>query len=187
MNMAEWTAQLDALRNGRLRLERQGESGLTGYASTALYELRQYVAAMEHGYRELSAQLQGSRSREKVRAELGLAQLREEKVLEARQWSRAAALGYAAMALNQSGLTPSQVVGLLELMEDMMDAWKLSSAETYYERLQSDPGGTTGDGETDSSAVPRNDNEGDCGRPMTAPTVGDVGPRDPVPTEGGEC
>ena len=54
MRTTDWEQQLKALREGKLRLEPPGESGLTEYASSSLFELRQYVEALEEGYRAAS-------------------------------------------------------------------------------------------------------------------------------------
>lgn len=156
VNITEWTKQLEALRNGRLRLEGPGESGLTRYASTALYELREYVKALEHGYRHLSNEVSRYRNKEKAAEVTGILGLLKH------QWSEGAALGYAGMALIQSGMPPHQVVAHLELMEELMEQFDLDYAAEFCQGLKDG-----GDGGTDSSAPLRfaqNDNEdGRCG------------------------
>lgn len=130
MNITEWTKQLEALRNGRLRLEGPEESGLTRYASTALYELREYVKALEHGYRHLSAEVRRYESKEKAAEVTGILGLLKH------QWSDGAALGYAGMALIQSGMPPHQVVAHLELMEELMEQFDLDYAAEFCQGLK---------------------------------------------------
>ena len=194
MNTMDFERQLIRLRSGELRLAQPGDEGLSAYAMGATCELRRYLAALEAGYREVCQLLDAYRANDRRRETLRQCKgLQEARALAGEKWSRRAALGYAAMAANQLYGDPARVVQLLELMEDIMDAYTRRTAEGYYDALRDE-------GETDSSAAPRNDNEGagatgragrlpalQRGRPMTAPTAGDVGPGDPAPTEGGEC
>lgn len=177
MNITEWTKQLEALRNGRLRLEGPEESGLTRYASTALYELREYVKALEHGYRHLSAEVRRYQNKEKAAEVTGILGLLKH------QWSDGAALGYAGMALIQSGMPPHQVVAHLELMEELMEQFDLDYAAEFCQGLKDGGDGgrriaaptetgdawrtlcaATGDGGEIAAAPlgPRNDSAGDC-------------------------
>lgn len=143
MDREEFVRQLQALRRGELRLEPPEDNGLSRFAGGRLYELREYISALEAGYRLKTGQLGVYRSKARGRS-LG------ELVLD--QWSSPAALGYAAAALRQSGMNPSQVVGILELMEELMDEYPRAWAEGVYMEMLEDPGG---DGErTDSSTAP---------------------------------
>lgn len=140
MDRIEWQRQLLALREGKLRIEEPGESGMTSYATDATYEMKQYITALECGYREIYKELAGYRARE---ARGTLARLMEAKERLERanaelldhQWSEGACLGYAAMAMRQSGMLPSQVVGLLELMCDLMDQISLRQAAEAHQAL----------------------------------------------------
>ena len=126
MNGLDFQTQLDKLRQGKLILQQPGESGLTAYASTSLYELRSYVAALEAGYRELTERLAAYRGQAKGRT-LG-------QVVR-NQWSDGACLGYAAMAMRQAGLTPVATIGILELMETMMQEFSQAEAAEYHQSL----------------------------------------------------
>lgn len=158
VNITEWTKQLEALRNGRLRLEGPEESGLTRYASTALYELREYVKALEHGYRHLSAAVRRYESKEKAAEVTGILGLLKH------QWSDGACLGYAGMALIQSGMPPHQVVAHLELMEELMEQFDLDYAAEFCQGLKDG-------GEIATAPVgPRNDRTGEDRRSAPAGT-----------------
>ena len=127
MNGLDFCVQLDRLREGKLILQPPGESGLTAYASTNLYELRQYVSALERGYRVLTGRLEAYRGQARGKT-LGQALKR--------QWSEGAALGYAGMALIQSGMQPDRVVAQLELMEDLMEQFDLDYAAEFCQGLK---------------------------------------------------
>ena len=132
MNGQNWNAQLDRLRQGKLILLPPGENGLSVYANTNLYELRTYLAALEAGYRAQSEMLAAYRGHARGKT---LGQMVKN------QWSSPAALGYAASALRGSGLNPSQVVAVLELMDSTMDEYPREWAEGVYMEMLEDPGG----------------------------------------------
>lgn len=140
MDRIEWQRKLLALRDGKLRIEKPGESGMTSYATDATYEMKQYITALECGYREVYKELAGYRAREEKGTLARLLDAKERleranaEMLE-NQWSESACLGYAAMAMRQSGMLPSQVVGLLELMCDLMDQISLRQAAEAHQAL----------------------------------------------------
>ena len=144
MTCLEWSRQMSALRAGELRLVAPGEDGLSLFARGHLDDLREYLRALEHGYRAVCEKLDAYRKRERTGSvKCGRQTMGD---LLANQWSKPAALGYAAAALRQSGQNPSQVVGVLELMEELMDEHPRAWAEGVYQEMVEDPGG---DGDAD--------------------------------------
>ena len=139
MTCLEWSRQIDALRTGELRLLAPEEGGLSQFARGHFDDLKEYTKALEHGYRAVCEKLDGYRKHERTSSvKCGRKTMGE---LLANQWSKPAALGYAAMALRQSAMDPMQAIGILELMEELMDGNSLQDAEAYYNSLQADPGG----------------------------------------------
>ena len=136
MNGFNFNAQLDRLREGKLILQEPGESGLTAYASTNLSELRQYVAALEAGYRAVSGRLEAYRGQAKGRT-LG-------QVVK-NQWSEGAALGYAAMAMTRYRTGHDHAAAILELMEEAMAEFDLEEAATYHQSFLEDRNRQTGE------------------------------------------
>lgn len=126
MNGIDFNMQLDRLRQGKLELQEIGAGGLAAYASTWLPDLREYVKALEAGYRANTQRLKTYRARTSGRS---IAELAEN------QWSEGACLGYAAMAFRQSGLSPEQSVGLLELMADLMEEFSLEQAAEAHQAI----------------------------------------------------
>ena len=155
MRTTEWERQLTELREGKLRLEPPGESGLTIYASSSLFELRQYVAGLEHGYRNIFHELAV------YRAKAGNRTLKE---LVDRQWSEGACLGYAVMGLRQAGFSPQDAICVLEAMEDAKQIYTLEQAAEAHQALLEDGGWGRGnrgsfdfaqdDGETADGKLP---------------------------------
>ena len=127
MDREEFERQLEALRRGELTLEPPEDNGLSRFAGGRLYELREYISALEAGYRLKTGQLEVYRSKARGRS-LG------ELVRD--QWSDGAALGYAAMAAIDCGLTPSATVGLLEQMEDIMETVSREAAAEYCQTMK---------------------------------------------------
>ena len=139
MTCLEWSRQLAALRSGELRLMAPGEGRLSQFARGHFDDLTEYLKALEQGYRTACEKLDGYRKHERTSSvKCGRKTMGE---LLANQWSKPAALGYAAMALRQSAMDPMQAIGILELMEELMDGNSLQDAEAYYNSLQADPGG----------------------------------------------
>lgn len=128
MDRQEFMQQISALRQGKLRLEPPEENGLSRFAGGSIYELRQYISAVETGYRVLWGLLE--RNMGKVKA--GDTTLGE---LIANQWSDEAALGYAWMAAVQIALPPDKTVMLLEAMGDEMKKYDRAYAEEMHRSL----------------------------------------------------
>lgn len=122
---------LDRLREGKLFL-RPDSHELRDHARQHMGDLMNYVAALEAGYRTLTGRLEAYRGQAKGKT-LGQ--------LVSNQWSDGACLGYAAMALRQGGMNPSQVVGVLELMEELMGTFSQEEAAEFHESMKH--GGTT--------------------------------------------
>ena len=113
MEREEFIQQISALRRGELRLEPPEENGLSRFAGGGIYELRQYISALEAGYRKLWGLLEQNMGKVKAgETTLG--------GLIANQWSDEAALGYAFMACNAAGIQPDKTVLLLEHMGEIM-------------------------------------------------------------------
>ena len=127
MDREEFVRQLQALRRGELTLEPPEDNGLSRFAGGRLYELREYISALEAGYRLKTGQLAAYRSKARGRS-LG-------EVVRDR-WSDGAALGYAAMAAIDCGLTPSATVELLEQMEDIMETVSRDAAAEYCQTMK---------------------------------------------------
>lgn len=134
MTCLEWSRQTTALREGRLRLLAPEEDGLSMYARRSFDDFREYVKALEHGYRKVCEDLDLYRKQERVRPAVRAGDMSLQELVE-NQWSDAAALGYAAMAMIQDGLSPSAVVGVLERMEEIMDAFERSYAAEFHKGL----------------------------------------------------
>ena len=127
MDLVIFGSQLDRLREGKLILQDPGENGLGDFAREHINDLKQYVAALEAGYRTLSGRLEAYRGRARGKT---LGQLVKN------QWSDGACLGYAAMALIQYGLPCDQTVALLELMEEIMGMFDQEYAAEYHQGLK---------------------------------------------------
>lgn len=131
MDRQDFERQISALRSGELVLEAAEHNGLSRFAAGTLYEMRQYISALEAGYRTLTGRLAPY---EKLANERALGRIVKN------QWSKTAALGYAAAALRQT-MNPSQTVGVLELMEELMEEYPRDWAEDVYKEMVEDPGG----------------------------------------------
>lgn len=132
MDSVVFASKLDRLREGKLPLRNPDENGLGKFARQHLDDLQQYVAALEAGYRAQQDRLSAYRGQAKGKT-LG-------QIVKS-QWSSPAALGYAAAALRGCGIAPSQVVGVLEQMEEIMDDYPREWAEGVYMEMIEDPGG----------------------------------------------
>ena len=149
MDRQEFEQQISALRQGKLRLEPPEENGLSQFAGGTIYELRQYISAVETGYRVLWGLLE--RNMGKVKA--GETTLGE---LIVNQWSDEAALGYAYLAACMIGLSPDRAVQLLETLGDVMEHYDLDYVKALHRGLV-DGGGTEGRqiaGATDGGETP---------------------------------
>jgi len=136
MDRIEWEISMDKLRQGKLQLPEPEENGLSQYAGGAIYELRQYIAALEHGYRAQAETLR------LYRAQTSLGRLLEN------QWSNDAALGYAAMGMQAAKIRPDQGVLALDAMMDAMEHFSLDEARAYERGLREGDGSDGGTGDT---------------------------------------
>lgn len=150
MDRIEWEISMDRLRQGKLQLPEPEENGLSQYAGGAIYELRQYIAALEHGYRAQAETLRLYRAQTSRGASLG-------RLIE-NQWSADAALGYAAMGMQAAQIRPDQGVLALDAMMEAMEHFSLEEARAYERGMR----------ESDAPTEARDG--GDGGRPVTAPT-----------------
>lgn len=132
MDREDFSRQITALRRGELRLERPEANGLSRFAGGALFEMRQYVSALEAGYRAVCGIADGYARQERVTEATSGRLVRE---LTERQWSDGAALGYAAMALRMTGYTPSAAICVLEAMQEAMEANTLQEAAEAHQAL----------------------------------------------------
>lgn len=139
MTCLEWNQQMKALREGELRLVAPEEDGLSMFARRSVYDLREYLAALEHGYRRVCEELDDYRKRERVCPALR-AQDKSLQDLVNNQWSEGAALGYAIMGLRQAGFSPADAICVLEAMEDAMEIYDLTAAAEAHQAMVEDPG-----------------------------------------------
>ena len=139
MDRIEWEISMDKLRQGKLQLPEPEENGLSQYAGGALFELRQYIAALEHGYRAQAETLRLYRAQTSRGDSLGR--------LMKNQWSADAALGYAAMGMRSAKIRPDQGVLALDAMMEAMEHYSLDEARAYERGLrESDAPTETRDG-----------------------------------------
>ena len=139
MTCLEWSQQMMALREGKLRLVAPGEDGLSLYARGHFDDLIEYLKAIEHGYRAVCEELDGYRKRERVRPALRAKDKSLQELVE-NQWSDGACLGYAVMGLRQAGFSPKDAICVLEAMEDAMEIYDLTAAAEAHQALVEDPG-----------------------------------------------
>lgn len=138
MTCLEWSRQLQALRDGKLRLVAPGEDGMSEYARGHFDDLIEYLKAVENGYRVVCKELDNYRKHERTSSvKCGRKTVGE---LIANQWSDEAALGYAWMAAVQIALAPDKTVMLLEAMGDEMKRYDRAYAEKMHRRLIDDGG-----------------------------------------------
>ncbi len=138
MDRIEWEISMDRLRQGKLQLPEPEENGLSQYAGGALFELRQYIAALEHGYRAQAETLRLYRAQTSRGASLG-------RLME-NQWSADAALGYAAMGMQAAEIRPDQGVLALDAMMEAMEHYSLEEARNYERGMREGAGSDGGDG-----------------------------------------
>jgi hypothetical protein len=128
MEREEFIQQISALRRGELRLEPPEGNGLSRFAGGAIYELRQYISALEAGYRKLWGMMEQNMGKVKA-GETTLGQLIKN------QWSDEAVLGYAFMACNAAGRRPDETVAILEHMGEIMGRVDRVDAEAVHRGL----------------------------------------------------
>ena len=112
MNDKEWEINMGKLRAGELQLAEREENLLSQRARKDFYELKEYVSALESGYRAQGKMLRLYRAQTSRGDSLG-------RLME-NQWSDEAALGYALIALNGIGLTRAETAAALEAMQEAM-------------------------------------------------------------------
>ncbi|MBQ6281484.1 MAG: hypothetical protein IJK69_05455 [Oscillospiraceae bacterium] len=159
MDRIEWEISMDKLRQGKLQLPDPEENGLSQYAGGAIYELRQYIAALEHGYRAQAETLRLYRAQTSRGDSLG-------KLME-NQWSNDAALGYAAMGMRAAQIRPDQGVLALDAMMEAMEHYSLEEARNYERGLREGDGS---DGGTGAPSPTETRDGGDGGQGSGRPT-----------------
>ena len=112
MNDIEWKINMSKLREGKLQLSENEENLLSQRARKDFYELKEYISALEAGYREQGKMLRLYRAQTSRGDSLG-------RLME-NQWSDEAALGYALIALEGIGLKRSEIAAALEAMQEAM-------------------------------------------------------------------
>ena len=150
MDRIEWERDINLLWYGKLELPEPEDNGLSQFSAAWLPDLRRYITALEHGYREQAKLLRLYRAQTSRGASLG-------RLLE-NQWSNDAALGYAAMGMRAAQIRPDQGVLALDAMMEAMEHFSLDEARAYERGLR----------ESDAPTEARDG--GDGGRPVTAPT-----------------
>ena len=118
--------KLNQLREGSAIL-RPDDTEIREHAKKHLPDLLQYASALEGGYRNLQARLTAYRGEAKGKT---LGQVMRN------QWSDGACLGYAAMALVQTGWPCDKTVAVLELMEELMEGFDQVYAAEYHQGLK---------------------------------------------------
>lgn len=150
MDRIEWERDINLLWYGKLELPEPEDNGLSQFSAAWLPDLRRYITALEHGYREQAKLLRLYRAQTSRGDSLG-------KLME-NQWSNDAALGYAAMGMRAAQIRPDQGVLALDAMMEAMEHYSLDEARAYERGLR----------ESDAPTEARDG--GDGGRPVTAPT-----------------
>lgn len=128
MRREDFARQISELRRGELRLP-QEENSLSRYAALWPTDQKQYVAALEAGYRKTTGALD---KLQKVRAGAGGPTLGQ---LIKNQWSDEAALGYAFLACNAAGIQPDKTVVILEHMGEIMGRVEREDAAAVHRGL----------------------------------------------------
>ena len=147
MDRIEWERDINLLWYGKLELPEPEDNGLSQFSAAWLPDLRRYITALEHGYREQAKMLRLYRAQTSRGDSLG-------KLME-NQWSNDAALGYAAMGIRSAKIRPDQGVLALDAMMEAMEHFSLDEARAYERGMR----------ESDTPTEAR-----DGGRPVTAPT-----------------
>lgn len=126
MNDKEWEINMSKLREGKLQLAEHEENLLSQRARKDFYELKEYISALESGYREQGKMLRLYRAQTSRGDSLG-------RLME-NQWSDEAALGYALIALEGIGLKRSEIAAALEAMQEAMRTVIRADAAERYKR-----------------------------------------------------
>lgn len=152
MDRIEWERDINLLWYGKLELPEPEDNGLSQFSAAWLPDLRRYITALEHGYREQAKLLRLYRAQTSRGDSLG-------KLME-NQWSNDAALGYAAMGMRSAKIRPDQGVLALDAMMEAMERYSLEEARNYERGMREGAGsdGGTGDPsptETRDGEMPR--------------------------------
>ena len=126
MNDKEWEINMSELRQGKLQLAEHEENLLSQRALKDFCELKEYISALESGYRAQAKMLRLYRAQTSRGDSLG-------RLME-NQWSDEAALGYALIALNGIGLTQAEICAALEAMQEAMRTVIRADAEERHRR-----------------------------------------------------
>jgi hypothetical protein len=132
MDRIEWERDINLLWYGKLELPEPEDNGLSQFSAAWLPDLRRYITALEHGYREQAKMLRLYRAQTSRGASLG-------KLME-NQWSNDAALGYAAMGMRSAQIRPDQGVLALDAMMEAMEHYSLDEARAYERGLREGDG-----------------------------------------------
>ena len=180
MDRIEWERSINLLWHGKLELPEPEDNGLSQFSAAWLPDLRRYITALEHGYREQAKLLRLYRAQTSRGASLG-------RLIE-NQWSADAALGYAAMGMRAAEIRPDQGVLALDAMMEAMEHYSLEEARNYEQGLREGAGGTCAGGTCAGGTCAGG--TGDGGRSVTAHTndvsvrvLHNGGTGDPSPTE----
>ena len=128
MDRIEWERDINLLWYGKLELPEPEDNGLSQFSAAWLPDLRRYITALEHGYREQAKMLRLYRAQTSRGDSLG-------KLME-NQWSNDAALGYAAMGMQAAQIRPDQGVLALDAMMEAMEHYSLEEARNYERGLR---------------------------------------------------
>lgn len=140
MDRIEWERDINLLWYGKLELPEPEDNGLSQFSAAWLPDLRRYITALEHGYREQAKLLRLYRAQTSRGDSLG-------KLME-NQWSNDAALGYAAMGMQAAAIRPDQGVLALDAMMEVMEHYSLEEARAYERGLREGDGSDGGTGDT---------------------------------------
>lgn len=132
MDRIEWERDINLLWYGKLELPEPEDNGLSQFSAAWLPDLRRYITALEHGYREQAKLLRLYRAQTSRGDSLG-------KLME-NQWSADAALGYAAMGMQAAAIRPDQGVLALDAMMEAMEQCSLDEARNYERGLREGDG-----------------------------------------------
>ena len=132
MDRIEWERDINLLWYGKLELPEPEDNGLSQFSAAWLPDLRRYITALEHGYREQAKLLRLYRAQTSRGDSLG-------KLME-NQWSNDAALGYAAMGMRAAQIRPDQGVLALDAMMEAMEHYSMEEARAYERGLREGDG-----------------------------------------------
>lgn len=173
MDRIEWERSINLLWHGKLELPEPEDNGLSQFSAAWLPDLRRYITALEHGYREQAKLLRLYRAQTSRGDSLG-------KLME-NQWSNDAALGYAAMGMRSAKIRPDQGVLALDAMMEAMERYSLDEAREVERGLRE------GDGLDDVAVrVLHNGGTGDGGTCAGGTCAGGTGDPSPTVTRDGE-